>query len=1065
MARQGRVQNYHNFSAGIITEQSLLQQQEGIIVRDALNFDFLPNGEAHLRKGVELEEGITGPQGFLPDFIYTTAPRRLFTFENIEAGNVSNVSVAVLRAGRTLRLFELYGSGSLTNRMKAVFGETGSQLPVVSTNQPLDIVKVQGRMVVLQPTSVRWIYQDDTGVWRLSENIVSMDSATFGGAMVRDFVGIPDGVPQDERRAGPLTDVHRYNLLNQGWDDDKIQAYYAAAGLWPSNSQVWHEGKDTEDEFSPEQLDKLNFGNSPAARGRAIISAISLDRRSVFPGSNSGLPPPVLVNSSSPYLYSTAAAAGDRVAFSGCDVESAARKVFISPVLKNLSTYASTSSQVITTNTPGVVVRGTMQGIYWSEDGVNWTQTNIASGTWISAAYSPELGRFVAISGSFSGTFAAGSANPQVTSSSDGKTWTTPTSIGIASFRSSGYNPAIAWSAAQGRFAAIGTGIAVSSNGTSWTAVSSNVADFRSIAWSPTLAAWFAVNGSGIWRSTTLVTWELVHASTGFNTIRWGANRLVAIPQRTGSANLSSRVSTDGINWTTSPVGLLGYVYTGLAFSSDTQQWIAAAHTPGTANQRLRRSPASGLSWSAGPSGNGVGSEWTDVVWLSGANRWIAVAQQNVQAAISSDGTSWSDTQGNLALRSACLEVKPPQTVVVDTVEDTFFFDTVFKFYQQNDPTAELSSELLADDGVTVELTAADSIRKLASIHNVWLVLASNGVWAISGLDIQTGFRSDEFTIYKITNRGCRYPDTVIEAGDVVYFWGDAGICAIGLNEGGRLVATNISENTYDDIYTGISTEARQHAIAYYDQFADRVYWAYGDNDPAIGTIQDRCNILQLEKATGALSRYKLPPMRFDTEEQETMAVSVIGFTQDIGQESTTPSLKFIVERRGMGVQSYHVMELRGEDFLDYGSILGVSPTPYSAYIETWPDAVGQTVIKKQVPWVHTYMRKTEEGFVDNGDGLEPVRPSGCIMQAQWDWHNSAAGKRWSRPRQIYRHKRFYIPENEEDTFDTGEEVVFTQNKIFGRGNSVAFRFEAEPGKDCQLLGYSVIYTADAESK
>ena len=70
-----------------------------------------------------------------------------------------------------------------------------------------------------------------------------------------------------------------YNLENQGWTTEKIDAYRTANGgsldvqdgKYPSNTKSWIYGKDANDDFDSSVLNKQDFGNSPAPKGHFII--------------------------------------------------------------------------------------------------------------------------------------------------------------------------------------------------------------------------------------------------------------------------------------------------------------------------------------------------------------------------------------------------------------------------------------------------------------------------------------------------------------------------------------------------------------------------------------------------------------------------------------------------------------------------------------------------------------------------------------------------------------------------------------------------------------------------
>lgn len=94
---------------------------------------------------------------------------------------------------------------------------------------------------------------------------------------IRDFEGLDDGLAINERPS-TLSVEHNYNLLNQGWDTTKINAYKAAKGVYPSSSQSWIYGKDASGNFDSNVLDQLDFGSSSSPKGRYILDLFNQDR-------------------------------------------------------------------------------------------------------------------------------------------------------------------------------------------------------------------------------------------------------------------------------------------------------------------------------------------------------------------------------------------------------------------------------------------------------------------------------------------------------------------------------------------------------------------------------------------------------------------------------------------------------------------------------------------------------------------------------------------------------------------------------------------------------------------
>ena len=94
---------------------------------------------------------------------------------------------------------------------------------------------------------------------------------------IRDTQGIDDGVNNDFL-PDTLSDEHKYNLLNQGWDNKKITEFFEKNKQYPSNAMQWFVAKGSDEAFAPERLLSYAFGSSQAPRGRFIMDAYAKDR-------------------------------------------------------------------------------------------------------------------------------------------------------------------------------------------------------------------------------------------------------------------------------------------------------------------------------------------------------------------------------------------------------------------------------------------------------------------------------------------------------------------------------------------------------------------------------------------------------------------------------------------------------------------------------------------------------------------------------------------------------------------------------------------------------------------
>lgn len=94
--------------------------------------------------------------------------------------------------------------------------------------------------------------------------------------LIRDFDGVDDGLAVDEQPP-VLTDLHNYNLQNQGWSEERLNIVH-----YPSNAQISYLGvtinKDAESVFSVDHLNEQTFGNTPAPKGHFIIDVFNEDR-------------------------------------------------------------------------------------------------------------------------------------------------------------------------------------------------------------------------------------------------------------------------------------------------------------------------------------------------------------------------------------------------------------------------------------------------------------------------------------------------------------------------------------------------------------------------------------------------------------------------------------------------------------------------------------------------------------------------------------------------------------------------------------------------------------------
>lgn len=93
----------------------------------------------------------------------------------------------------------------------------------------------------------------------------------------RDLEGVDDGLDIDEQPS-ELTNEHKYNLLNQGWQVGDIEQFHTDKQRYPSNNLQWFIGKDNSGKYNTEELLKTYFGNTPAPKGHFILDYFERNR-------------------------------------------------------------------------------------------------------------------------------------------------------------------------------------------------------------------------------------------------------------------------------------------------------------------------------------------------------------------------------------------------------------------------------------------------------------------------------------------------------------------------------------------------------------------------------------------------------------------------------------------------------------------------------------------------------------------------------------------------------------------------------------------------------------------
>lgn len=399
--------------------------------------------------------------------------------------------------------------------------------------------------------------------------------------------------------------------------------------------------------------------------------------------------------------------------------------------------------------------------------------------------------------------------------------------------------------------------------------------------------------------------------------------------------------------------------------------------------------------------------------------------------------------------------------------------------YQVNDPTSEVFSDLLDNDGGTIQIPEAGEITGLQPLGRGIIVLATNGAWFIAGTS-NSGFTAADYSVERITNVGCTATKSIVQVEDSILYWSNNGIYTLSPDQGGGFTAQNASDKNIKTFYQDIPTVNKLYAEGSYNVTNKIVYWLYSSSE-ATTTASGRYNkdtVLALDLRLGAWYWFSfdntlgvIPVSLEVTKETSTTEIDyeIIAGTSDVLADTdsvvatlpvvngTFQQFKFLVlhpvTSNDYSITFADLLNTRDSatKFADWYTFddAGVEQ---DAYVMTGYNMGNNGPARSKTgQYLTVFMKRTETEFDDNA---VPLNESSCLMQTRWDFtDNSYAGK-WQDPVQVYKQRRLFLADAG-DPFDDGYPLVVSRNKLRGRGKAVQFKFASEEGKDMQIVGWT----------
>lgn len=387
-----------------------------------------------------------------------------------------------------------------------------------------------------------------------------------------------------------------------------------------------------------------------------------------------------------------------------------------------------------------------------------------------------------------------------------------------------------------------------------------------------------------------------------------------------------------------------------------------------------------------------------------------------------------------------------------EQLSSTIFFSQIIenkdqygRCYQRQDPTNEYFNELLSSDGGTIRILEIEKVVKLFSTQSSVIVLATNGVWEISG---NPYFTATNYNIRKMSNIGCFSPLSVVDYKGIPIWWGEDNIYSIQFDpQFQTFQIVNLTEDTIKDLILDIPAENRQYVKGAFDLLDDTVYWLYSTDEELLEADRYKYNnVLALNRRSIAFY-----PWTFDT----TAGNLVRGLVYHNPVKRTAlNAMKFLYTT---SADDYSYAEFNDYTYHDWEDV------SFDSYFVTGYD-INQTALKHVHPnYLQFYvdlrdysgtttfdlMDDLEEYLLTSDDEVYvltelQVNPlPGATVRSVYDFITTDTVYRWSNPQQIY-------PAN----LDL-RRASFRKLKMRGKGKSIQFRVDSEEGKPFFILGWA----------
>jgi len=380
------------------------------------------------------------------------------------------------------------------------------------------------------------------------------------------------------------------------------------------------------------------------------------------------------------------------------------------------------------------------------------------------------------------------------------------------------------------------------------------------------------------------------------------------------------------------------------------------------------------------------------------------------------------------------------------------------------------------NDGGFVVVPDAERILGTVAVGDSLAIIATNGIWELRAAD---GVSPSSFILAKASSAKIHTIKTVVSVENKAFIATEDGIIALYFDANARrLVQQNVSDIAIRSFY-------KEHYLWFgygaYDPAQKAVRWLLHTPPTAASlnnsvTVEQKEIVLDLrlgsfslnefETATAVIrntkylgynsggSPYYRTPLFYATNS----TVNYISNYAPLKNSYTHGTIKNPVDAKRDIVQLKLLVLTGGYMRIvqpSYKAFSDLGGSSVSAFMVSNPVTMGDTIRRKDIPYIWTHFYRTEDGFEDDGTGdWIPTNPSGCLLSARWDFSDNVISGKWSTPMQVYRLAKDYVPEDINDPFTYGHNIITTKSNLPGSGKAVSIKIESDGDKDLQILGW-----------